>query len=68
VARHLACGDQCLTVHAGWGIEDYAEVFRLVEFILVEESDRYAKAILYRDLAREYFETARSGTDRFLDA
>ncbi|MEI6175994.1 MAG: hypothetical protein WCS43_03810 [Verrucomicrobiota bacterium] len=34
VAKHLARGDQCLTVHAGWGIEDDAEVFRLVEAIL----------------------------------
>lgn len=34
VARHLDRGDQCLTVHAGWGIEDDAEVFRLVEAIL----------------------------------
>lgn len=34
VAKHLARGDQCLTVHAGWGIEDDAEVFHLVEAIL----------------------------------
>jgi len=34
VAKHLDRGDQCLTVHAGWGIEDDAEVFRLVEGIL----------------------------------
>jgi hypothetical protein len=34
VAKHLARGDECLTVHAGWGIEDDAEVFRLVEAIL----------------------------------
>jgi hypothetical protein len=34
VAKHLDRGDQCLTVHAGWGIEDDAEVFRLVEAIL----------------------------------
>ncbi|MEI6491486.1 MAG: hypothetical protein WCO94_02975 [Verrucomicrobiota bacterium] len=34
-AKHEARGDQCLTVHAGWGIEDDDEVFRLVEAILV---------------------------------
>ena len=34
VARHLDRGDQCLTVHAGWGIEDDDAVFRLVESIL----------------------------------
>lgn len=32
--KHAARGDQCLTVHAGWGIEEDAEVFRLVESIL----------------------------------
>lgn len=34
VRRHAARGDQCLTVHAGWGIEDDDEVARLVEAIL----------------------------------
>jgi len=32
--RHADRGDQCLTVHVGWGIEDDDEVFRLVEAIL----------------------------------
>src|ERR1035437_7904419 len=32
--RHADRGDQRLTVHAGWGIEDNADVFRLVESIL----------------------------------
>ena len=32
--KHLARGDLCLTVHVGWGIEDEAEVFRLVEAVL----------------------------------
>ena len=32
--KHAARGDQCLTVHAGWGIEDDDEVFRLVESVL----------------------------------
>jgi len=34
-AGHALRGDVCLTVHAGWGIEDDDEVFRLVEAILV---------------------------------
>ncbi|MCX6875972.1 MAG: hypothetical protein NTW21_19515 [Verrucomicrobia bacterium] len=34
-AKHAARGDQCLTVHAGWGLEDDAEVGRLVETILI---------------------------------
>ena len=33
-AKHAARGDECLTVHAGWGIEDDDEVWRLVEAIL----------------------------------
>lgn len=40
-ARHAARGDVCLTVHAGWGIEDDDEVHRLVEAILAA-SDRHA--------------------------
>ena len=32
--KHAKRGDLCLTVHAGWGIEDDDEVFRLVEAIL----------------------------------
>ncbi|MFO1528212.1 MAG: hypothetical protein U1F77_00435 [Kiritimatiellia bacterium] len=39
-ARHAGQGDMCLTVHAGWGIEDDPEVFRLVEAILAA-SDRH---------------------------
>lgn len=34
VARHKLRGDLCLTVHAGWGLEDADEVARLVEAIL----------------------------------
>lgn len=33
-ARHAARGDQCLTVHVGWGTEDDDEVDRLVEAVL----------------------------------
>lgn len=32
--KHADRGDQCLTVHAGWGIEDDDVVYRLVESIL----------------------------------
>ncbi|MEI8312195.1 MAG: hypothetical protein WCH98_15695 [Verrucomicrobiota bacterium] len=40
-AKHAARGDQCLTVHAGWGVEDDSEVFRLVESIL-KASEKHA--------------------------
>jgi hypothetical protein len=33
-ASHAARGDECITIHAGWGLEDEAEVFRIVEAIL----------------------------------
>ncbi|MGC4031402.1 MAG: hypothetical protein QM754_06630 [Tepidisphaeraceae bacterium] len=33
-ARHAARGDECLTVHVGWGTEDDDEVDRLVEAVL----------------------------------
>jgi hypothetical protein len=33
-AKHAARGDQCLTVHAGWGLESDTDAFRLVEAIL----------------------------------
>lgn len=39
-ARHTDRGDQCVTVHVGWGIEDDREVFSLVEAVLAA-SDRY---------------------------
>ncbi len=39
-AKHAARGDLCLTVHAGWGIEDDDQVFRFVESILAA-SDRH---------------------------
>lgn len=34
-AKHVQRGDRCLTVHAGWGLEDDEGVFRLVEAILM---------------------------------
>ena len=39
-ARHAARGDLCITVHAGWGMEDDDEVFRLVEAILKASEKR----------------------------
>ncbi len=33
-AKHAARGDLCVTVHAGWGLEEDDEVFRLVAAIL----------------------------------
>jgi hypothetical protein len=33
-AKHAARGDQCITVHVGWGLEDDDEVDRLVEAVL----------------------------------
>ena len=39
-AKHAARGDLCITVHAGWGLEDDDEVFRLVEAIL-SASEKY---------------------------
>ena len=35
VASHARRGDQCITVHAGCGLEDEDEIFRLVEAILL---------------------------------
>lgn len=34
IARYADKGHQCLTVHAGWGLEDDDDVWRLVEAIL----------------------------------
>lgn len=43
-AKHAERGDLCLTVHAGWGLEDDDEAFRIVEAILVA-SERYCLPI-----------------------
>ncbi|MEI7909539.1 MAG: hypothetical protein WCK77_07870 [Verrucomicrobiota bacterium] len=51
VARYADHGHQCLTVHAGWGIEDDDAVFRLVEAIL-SASERAALPV--------YIETHRA--------
>lgn len=41
VAKHAFRGDLCLTVHAGWGIEDDDEAFRIVDAILAA-SDKHS--------------------------
>ena len=43
-ARHAARGDECITIHAGWGMENDEEVFRLVEAIL-KASEKYCLPI-----------------------
>jgi hypothetical protein len=43
-AKHAARGDRCLTVHAGWGLEDDDEMFHLVEAILTA-SDKHCLPI-----------------------
>ncbi len=39
-AKHASRGDICLTVHAGWGLEQESEMFHLVEAILMA-SEKY---------------------------
>ena len=39
-AKHLERGDQCITVHVGWGLEDQDDIFRLVEAVLAA-SDKH---------------------------
>jgi hypothetical protein len=39
-AKHAGRGHTCLTVHAGWGLEDDADAYRLIEAILAA-SDRH---------------------------
>jgi hypothetical protein len=34
IVKHAERGDLCMTVHAGWGLEDDDEVFRLIEAVL----------------------------------
>lgn len=40
VARHVDRGDLCLTVHAGWGLEEDDDAFRIVDAILTA-SDKH---------------------------
>jgi hypothetical protein len=44
VAKHATRGDLCITVHAGWGLENDKEVFGLVEAIL-NASEKYRMPI-----------------------
>ena len=72
VARHADKGHQCLTVHAGWGIEDDDAVWGLVEAIL-SASEKFAlpvfiethRATLTQDIWRTVQLTKRFPDIRF---
>jgi hypothetical protein len=40
IARHAERGDLCVTVHAGWGLEDDDDAFRIVDSILAAGEKR----------------------------
>jgi hypothetical protein len=71
-AKHADRGDQCITVHAGWGMEDDDEVDRLVDAVLVA-SDRHRlpifiethRATITQDLWRTVRITRRFPEVRF---
>jgi len=46
IAKHAARGDACVTLHAGWGLEDDDEVSRLVEAILAASEKHNLPAFL----------------------
>ena len=74
-AKHAARGDHCITVHAGWGLEDEAEVHRLVEAILAASARHHLpifiethRATITQDLWRtvqivKYFPEVRFNGD-----
>jgi hypothetical protein len=71
-AKHAERGDLCITVHAGWGMEDDDEVFRLVEAILAaSDSHRLPifiethRATMTQDLRRTVQITRRFPEVRF---
>lgn len=72
VARHAALGHDCLTLHVGWGLEDDAEIDRLVEAVLLA-SQRHAlpvyiethRATITQDLWRTVQLTKRFPEVRF---
>ncbi|HEY4357334.1 MAG TPA: hypothetical protein VGN16_16405 [Acidobacteriaceae bacterium] len=45
-AQHAERGDLCITVHAGWGMEDDDDVFHLVESILTASSRHHLPIFL----------------------
>lgn len=61
-AKHAGRGYNCLTVHAGWGLEDDAEVDYLVEAILTS-SERYTLPIFIEThratITQDLWRTAR---------
>ena len=72
VATHAALGHDCLTLHVGWGLEDDAEIDRLIEAILLA-SERHAlpvfiethRATITQDLWRTVQLTKRFPEVRF---
>lgn len=72
VARHADRGDLCLTVHAGWGLEDDDDAFRIVDAILVA-ADKHAlptfiethRATITQDMWRTVQVTKRFPEIRF---
>jgi hypothetical protein len=72
VERHARRGDLCLTLHAGWGLEDDVEVDRLVEAIL-NASERHRlpvflethRATITQDLWRTVWIASRFPEIRF---
>lgn len=71
-AKHAARGDQCITVHVGWGMEDDDQTSRLVEAILTA-SEKHAlpifiethRATITQDLWRTVQITERFPEIRF---
>ena len=61
-AKHKDRGDQCITVHVGWGFEDDDDVDRLVEAVLAA-SDRHRCPIFIEThratIAQDVWRTAR---------
>lgn len=71
-ARHAARGDQCITVHVGWGLEDDDQVAYLVEAVLTASDRRQLpifiethRATITQDLWRTVQITRRFPEVRF---
>jgi hypothetical protein len=71
-AKHTARGDLCITIHAGWGLEDDDETFRLVEAILAASDKHHLpifiethRATITQDLWRTVQITRRFPEVRF---
>jgi hypothetical protein len=71
-AQHAARGDQCITVHVGWGLENDDEVDRLVEAVLTASNNHQLpifiethRATITQDLWRTVQITRRFPEVRF---